>query len=70
MSFEIQELPDILRVVVLLSLSKGVEVNKDVLKRQVDKICATRVCIDMSDLEKTLKEMASEGLIVNLDGKV
>lgn len=54
----------------LLSLSKGVEVNKAMLKRQVDKICATRVCIDLSDLEKTLKEMATEDLIVNLDGKV
>lgn len=70
MSFEIQELPDILRVVVLLSLSKGSVTSKETLKRQVDRICATKACIDSSDLEKALKEMAAEGLITSFDNSV
>lgn len=63
MSFEIQELPDVIRVVVLLNLSKGTKVRKTFLKRRLDKVCASRVCIEMADLEKTLQEMSSEGLI-------
>lgn len=63
MSFEIQELPDVIRVIVLLNLSKGNKVRKDFLKRRLDRVCTGRVCIDMSDLEKTLQEMSAEGLI-------
>jgi VIT1/CCC1 family predicted Fe2+/Mn2+ transporter len=63
-SFEIQELPDVIRVIVLLNLSKGNRIPKNALKRRLDKVCASRVCIEMVDLEKTLQEMGSEGLIV------
>ena len=64
MSFEIQELPDVIRVIVLLNLSKGNRIPKNALKRRLDRVCASRVCIEMVDLEKTLQEMGSEGLIV------
>lgn len=70
LSFEIQELLDIIRVVVLLSLSRESSLDKSLLKRRIDKYCAGKVCIEMSDVEKALKEMNAEGLIVNLDGKV
>ena len=70
MSFEIQELPDVIRVIVLLNLSKGSKVRKDFLKRRLDRVCAGRVCIDMSDLEKTLREMSSEGLITKSEDTV
>lgn len=63
MSFEIQELPDVIRVIVLLTLSKGTKIPKNYLKRRLDRVCASRVCIEMSDLEKTLQEMSIEGLI-------
>jgi VIT1/CCC1 family predicted Fe2+/Mn2+ transporter len=63
-SFEIQELPDVIRVIVLLNLSKGNGIPKNALKRRLDRVCASRVCIEMVDLEKTLQEMGSEGLIV------
>ncbi len=65
MSFEIQELPDVIKVVVLLNLEKKKEMRKTLLKKRLDKICAGRVSIEMSDLEKALREMASEGLIIN-----
>jgi DNA-binding PadR family transcriptional regulator len=69
-SFEIQELPDIIRVIVLLNLSKGTRMPKSSLKRRIDRVCVGFVCIEMGDLEKALKEMAAEGLIIDTDDTV
>ena len=63
MSFEIQELPDIIRVIVLINLRKGTEVQKSWLKQQIDKVCTGYVCVEMRDLDKTLDQMVTEGLI-------
>ncbi len=65
MAFEIQELPDLIRVIVLLNLSKGRSVKKTVLKEKIDKVCASLACVDMDELEASLKEMAAEGLIID-----
>ena len=65
MAFEIQELPDVVRVIVLLNLSKGAPLPKTILKGKIDKVCASLACVDINELEKTLKEMAAEGLIIN-----
>lgn len=65
MSFEIQELPDIIRVIVLINLSKGVAQPKSSLKHQIDKVCTGFACVETSDLEKALSDMVSEGLILN-----
>lgn len=70
MGFDIQELPDIIRVIVLLNLSKGATSQKSSLKNQIDRVCTDYVCVEMSDLEKTLNAMASEGLIHYADGSV
>lgn len=70
MSFEIQELLDVIRIMVLLDLSKGTKTPKSSLKRRIDKVCVTYACIEMSDLEKALKEMSSEGLIIENDDTV
>ena len=64
MAFEIQELPDVIRVIVLLNLSKGNAMPKTVLKSHLDKVCSSLACVDMNELEKTLKEMTAEGLII------
>jgi len=69
-AFEIQELPDVIRVIILLNLSKRKQMRKSVLKRRLDKVCTSFTCIEMSELEKALKEMASEGLIIDNDGTV
>lgn len=69
MSFEIQELPDIIRVIALLSLNGGNPVDKSLLKRRIDKYCAGHVCIEMTDVEKALNEMRREGLILEDQGK-
>jgi hypothetical protein len=69
-SFEIQELPDVIRVIVLLNLSKGKRVSKSTLMRRIDRVCASYTCIEMNELEKALKEMASEGLIAENNNTV
>ncbi len=69
-SFEIQELPDVIRVVVLLNLTKGNKIRKNMLKRRLDKVCSSYTCIEMNELEEALKEMSSEGLITESDGSV
>ena len=69
MSFEIQELTDIIRVVVLLNLREGA-VQKASLKRRIDKVCVGYVCVEMSDLDRALKDMTSEGLILSHDSMV
>jgi VIT1/CCC1 family predicted Fe2+/Mn2+ transporter len=70
LSFEIQELPDVIRVIALLNLSKGAPVKKSLLKKRIDKVCVGYACIEMGDLEKTLQEMAHEGLITETDDAV
>lgn len=70
MAFEIQELPDIIRVIVLLNLSKGTTLQKPALKHQIDKVCTGYVCVEMNDVDKALNEMASEGLIHYDNGMV
>ena len=63
MSFEIQELHDIVRVIILVNMSNGRSVQKSVLKEQIDKVCTGYACVEMSDLDKTLGQMAKEELI-------
>jgi len=62
-AFEIQELPDVIRVIVLLNLSKGAKIKKSTLKSKIDKVCVSYTCIDMSELDKALREMSAEKLI-------
>ena len=70
MAFEIQELPDVIRVIVLLNLSKGAKIKKSTLKARIDRVCGTYACIDLSELDKALKEMSIEGLLIEKDGTV
>lgn len=67
MSFEIQELPDVIRVIVLISFGTGSVLDKTFLKRRIDRYCAGYVCVEMDDINKALQEMNSEGLVINDD---
>jgi VIT1/CCC1 family predicted Fe2+/Mn2+ transporter len=69
-SFEIQELPDVIRIITLLNLSKGAKLKKSTLKNRVDHICVNYACVEMNELDKSLKEMTAEGLIVEKDDMV
>jgi hypothetical protein len=68
LSFEIQELPDILRVIVLLSFRKEDRLTKPLLKKKVEEYLANGASIRMDDLDEALEEMVSEGLLVKKDG--
>jgi hypothetical protein len=66
-SFEIQELLDVIRVIVLLNLSKGAKIKKSTLKSRVDRVCVSYTCVEMTELDRALKEMSTEGLIIEKD---
>jgi len=69
-AFEIQELPDVIRVIVLINLSKGAKIKKINLKQRIDRVCVNYTCIEMNELDKALKEMTVEGLIVEKEESV
>jgi hypothetical protein len=62
-AFEIQELPDVIRIIVLLNLSKGAKIKKSTLKGKIDRVCVSYTCVEMIELDKSLNEMSNEGLI-------
>lgn len=70
LSFAIEELPDVVKVIVLLNLTKGHRLSKSMLKRRIDKVCVSLACINLDELEKTLKAMSSEGLVTEDDNTV
>ncbi len=64
MAFEVQELPDVIRIIVLLELSKGKPVRTDSLRRRIDKVCTRRGCVELNEIDKALTEMAAEKLVI------
>jgi VIT1/CCC1 family predicted Fe2+/Mn2+ transporter len=70
LSFEIQELSDIIRIIALLSLSEGGALDQSFLKRRIDRYCAGYVCVETSDVDEALKEMRDEGLITTEDQRI
>jgi hypothetical protein len=69
-AFEIQELPDVIRVIVLLNITKGSKIRKTTLKARIDHVCVNFACIEMNELDRALKEMSIEGLIIEKDNTV
>ncbi len=70
MAFEIQELPDVIRVILLLYLSRDKPTSKIVIKRRLDRVCSSLACISIIELDKALKEMSAERLIIETDNGV
>ncbi len=64
MAFEVQELPDVIRIIVLLELSKGKPVRKEALRRRIDKVCTRTGCVEISEIDKALQEMSAEKLVI------
>jgi DNA-binding PadR family transcriptional regulator len=69
-SFAIEELPDVIRIIVLLNLSKGHRMQKSALKRRIDRVCVSLACISIPELEKALQDMVSQGLLKQEDDTV
>jgi DNA-binding PadR family transcriptional regulator len=67
LAFEIQELTDVIKVIVLVRIRRGTRVKKALLKDRIDKRYSRFVRIEMRDLDRALEELASEGLITTKD---
>jgi VIT1/CCC1 family predicted Fe2+/Mn2+ transporter len=65
--FAIEELPDVIRIIVLLNLSKGHRMPKATLKRRIDRVCVSLACISLDELENVLQQMAGGGLLTQVD---
>ena len=63
MSFEIQELPDVIKIVTLLELQDKKSAPRQQLRERLDHICGRGTCIDASEFDEALAEMTAEGLI-------
>ena len=70
MSFEIQELPDVIKIITLISLEDRKTFTKSFLKSRIDHICDGLFCVDLSDLDEALGEMVAEGLIDESDSDI
>jgi VIT1/CCC1 family predicted Fe2+/Mn2+ transporter len=66
----VQELPDIIRIIALLSLSEKNMLDRKSLKQRIDKSCAGYVCVETADIDEALREMTNEGLLVEEDGTI
>ena len=64
LSFEIQDLPDIIRIITLIRFRKQHTVKKGTVKAWIASVCTSHVCVDDPDIERALKEMAAEGLVL------
>jgi len=68
LSFEVQELPDIIRLIILLSLKRGEHLTKYQLIHRIDQYLARNTAIEPAELEKALNEMASEKVVIFTNG--
>jgi VIT1/CCC1 family predicted Fe2+/Mn2+ transporter len=63
LSFEIQELPDVIKIVTLLKLQQQKNATKSQLKENLDHVCGNDLCVETSDFDKALNDMVTEGLV-------
>ncbi len=68
MSFEIQELPDVIKIVTLLNLQHTKKASRKYLVDRLNRICGRDVCITAVEFDEALAEMVKEGL-VTVDAK-
>lgn len=64
MSFEIQELPDVIKIVTLLELQNKKRASRTSLVSRLDKICGRDMCITPTEFDDAMVEMTTEGLVV------
>jgi hypothetical protein len=70
LAFEIQELPDVIRVIILINLTKGAKIKRATLRSRINRICSNYACIEIPEFDKALTEMSNEGLITQKDDLV
>lgn len=68
MSFEVQELSDVIRIIVLICFGRETRLTKSSLKRKVENYLAGKIKIEMGEMSEALRKMVSEGLLIERDG--
>jgi VIT1/CCC1 family predicted Fe2+/Mn2+ transporter len=68
LSFEIQELPDVIKIVTLLDLQEKKRDSKKHIAERLNRICGKDMCITVVEFDEALAEMVEEGLIT-IDSK-
>jgi len=63
LSFEIQELPDVIKIVTLLDLQEKKKDSKKHIADRLNRICGKDMCITVAELDEALTEMVKEGLV-------
>lgn len=63
MSFEVQDLYDIIKIVTLLILGKSSKIRVGDLKGKIEELCGKRICVESNDISKALSELQNEQLI-------
>ncbi|MCX8188479.1 MAG: hypothetical protein N3F64_02095 [Nitrososphaeria archaeon] len=64
MSFEVQDLYDVIKIVTLLVLGKNSRIKVYELKSKIEELCGKRMCVESSDINRALMELQNEGLII------
>ncbi|MEX2680958.1 MAG: hypothetical protein Q6373_005120 [Candidatus Sigynarchaeota archaeon] len=70
-----QDLPDIIRTIILVNFKKQNRMYKATIKNIIFKLCPNVSCLSQDDIDRTLREMVQEGLVVldedhvNITGK-
>jgi hypothetical protein len=67
MSFEMQDLPDIIRTIILVNFKKTSRLTKNNIKNLISRMCSNISCLTEEDIDRTLKEMVQEGLVTVTD---
>jgi VIT1/CCC1 family predicted Fe2+/Mn2+ transporter len=63
LSFEIQELPDVIKIVTLLELQEKKKDSRKRITERLNRICGKDVCITAVEFDEALVEMVKEGLV-------
>ncbi|MBC7090695.1 MAG: hypothetical protein H5T50_02105 [Nitrososphaeria archaeon] len=63
MSFEVQDLYDVIKIVTLLILSRTAKIDLSKLRDRIEELCEHRICVEPGDLNRALSELANEGLV-------
>jgi VIT1/CCC1 family predicted Fe2+/Mn2+ transporter len=64
LSFEIQELLDVIKIITLVRLTDEENLDKNSLKNQLDHYCAEYICVETKDVDEALNELGKEGLVI------
>lgn len=63
MAFDVSEIRDIIRILVLLSVKKGCECESETLRHKIERFIGCPKCLEREEFEHSLMELSAEGLI-------